>query len=549
MNNHKSPAITIHTLAYNVEKYINECADSLLNQTFIDFEWVVLDNGSTDQTGGILEEYARKDSRIKLFKNKRNTFIHNEPINPDFQEFCRKQEFDYWCSLDSDDYLHPDFLKDLYTAAIERNADIAIGGTEHFRDQDPSLRGRRCPPDFYAAEITALGDIFPNVYGSFRTMWGKLVKYSVIQKQVEYRLKNPVILKNAGDTLFSLDLLKFSNSVIGINRVLHYYRIRKSSLYHTLMDSQRYLDYVVLYQESKLLLENWNQLNTTNKEFVVNVLYHSLIDCLKLTITASSVAVNDRLEAIEMMLSDEIINEVILRDGLSQKLLYDMHQMMDSIFNHISELDIPIATTHYIYRLFLSIRMGKSVEGNKHNAFLLYISALSDEKNRSRFGLIFLQQFFALIGKSHLVELEKNNISNEYLVSSPLILREVVNGQDNGEKINDAKEQIEMAISTENYDEAIDILLKILDESPLDKIALSYKMFFLSMNSDITTLVETAVTLTTFYPDDYTSLSFAAQAFVFAGLKKEAKMIYQKALRVCPDKKQQSEIIKELEAI
>jgi len=547
--NKKSPIITIHTFAYNVEDYINECVNSVLNQTFIDFEWVILDNGSTDQTGKILEEYSRKDKRIKLFKNKRNTFIHNVPVNPDYQEFIRKQEVDYWCLLDSDDYLHPDFLKDLYTTAIERNVDIVVCGSEFFRDEDHSIQGRRVPPDFYVSEITALGDIFPNIYGTFRPAWGKLVKYSVVKKQVEYRLQNPVVLKNAGDTLFCLDVLRLSNSVVGVSRVLHYYRIRNNSFYHTLTDSQRYLEYVVLYQEGKSLLQSWGQLNNTNKEFLAGVLYYSILHCLELTINASSSSVKDRLEAIEMMLSNEIIHEVILSDSISQKLLYDMNQMMELLLDHISEHDIPIATTHYIYRLFLSIRMGKSVDGNKHNAFLLYISALSDEMNKSRFGISILQQFFALIGKSYLVEPKKDNMSNEYLVSNPLILREVVNGQDNGKKINDAKEQIEMAISNENYDEAIDILLKILEESPLDNVALSYKMFFLSINGDLMTLVETAVALITFYPDDHASLSFGAQAFVHAGLKEEAKVIYQNALNICSDKNQQLEIMRELEAI
>ena len=61
----KTPAISIFTYAFNVETYIRECAESILRQTFTDFEWVVLDNGCTDQTGKILEEYASEDKRIK----------------------------------------------------------------------------------------------------------------------------------------------------------------------------------------------------------------------------------------------------------------------------------------------------------------------------------------------------------------------------------------------------------------------------------------------------------------------------------------------------
>lgn len=583
------PAITIHTLAYNVEKYIRECADSVLNQTFTNFEWVVMDNGSTDQTGIILEEYASKDNRIKLFKNQRNSFIYNEPMNPDFEEYCINQKYEYWCMLDSDDYLHPDFLKDLYTAAIERNADIAVGGTEMFNETNPTNRGKRCPPDFYTKDITVIGDMFPEVYGTFRPMWGKVVKYSVIQKQVKYRLHNPVVLKNAGDTLFCLDLLSFSNSVVGINRVLHYYRIRSGSLFHAQVDKHRYLDHLVIYQESKKLLQNWNKLNTKSENFIAGVLYSSLNDCLKTAINATSAKLNERLEVVETILSDKTVNESIKKFGLSQQLFIDLQQLMNLMIDNISDVDVPIATTHYSYRLFLSIKMALSVEGNKQNAFLLYISALCDEMNKYRFGATLLDSFFALIGKNGLaVEYEKNGLSHEFLASNPRLFREIINGNfeqavgicelnsgqseydalkkelinshlQNAEMIHvskelsgiisNAKELIEKNISNENFDEAIELLLSILAACPLDKEALYYKMYFLSMNRDLTTLTETAVALINFYPDDFSVLVKGAQALVAIGLKEEARDVYQKALKACSDESQQFEIIRELEAI
>ena len=72
MNN---PAISVIMTAYNTEKYIKEAIESILNQTFKDFEFIIVDDGSTDNTRLIIEEYAKKDRRIKILYNKKNLGI------------------------------------------------------------------------------------------------------------------------------------------------------------------------------------------------------------------------------------------------------------------------------------------------------------------------------------------------------------------------------------------------------------------------------------------------------------------------------------------
>jgi glycosyltransferase involved in cell wall biosynthesis len=585
LNTNAAPKITIHTLAYNVEKYIIECVESVLNQTFTDFEWLVLDNGSTDHTGAILEEYACKDDRIKLFKNKRNSFIYKEPMNPDFVSYCINQEFDYWCALDSDDYLHPDFLKELYKIAVEKNADIVVGGTEMFMEGDLPKRGRRRPPNFFTNDITAIGDMLPKIYGSFRPMWGKLVKASVIGKQVEYRSQNPVVLKNGGDTLFCLDLLRFSSSVAGINRVLHYYRIRNDSFFQSQVDKHRYLDHIVIYQESIKLLQNWGKLNAENKEFLARILQSSILDCMQSAVNATSVPLKDRLEVIETILSDETIIEVMKDSELYQKLFLDLQQLINDLFENMPDEDVPIATMHYIFRLYMSLKMANSAEGNKQNAFLLYLSAICDKSNKCQFGAIYLNQLFAFAKKHELAVLRNYGISNEFLASNPILLREIINdnleqvvklcevnsgnleydslkkeaerrllanavsSKELAETIRNAKQLIDKSISNEHFDEAVDLLINVLETYPLDKEALCYKIYFLSMNGDRITLAETALTLVNFYPDDCAALTFGAQALHASGVVEEAKRVYQEALGICTDYNQQLEIIRELEAI
>ena len=72
LSNLKNPTVSVLMPAYNAEKYIAESIESILNQTFSDFEFIIINDGSTDNTAKIVREYARRDSRIKFIDNKKN---------------------------------------------------------------------------------------------------------------------------------------------------------------------------------------------------------------------------------------------------------------------------------------------------------------------------------------------------------------------------------------------------------------------------------------------------------------------------------------------
>lgn len=69
------PKVSIVTTTYNREKLVSRAIDSVLSQTFTDFQYVILNNGCTDRTQDILERYAKQDSRIKLFHMKKNFIL------------------------------------------------------------------------------------------------------------------------------------------------------------------------------------------------------------------------------------------------------------------------------------------------------------------------------------------------------------------------------------------------------------------------------------------------------------------------------------------
>lgn len=98
----KTPRISVLMPAYNSEKYIAESIESILNQTFIDFEFIIINDGSTDNTAKIINQYATKDSRIKFVNNSKNKGligVLNEGL-----ELCRGE---YIARMDSDDISLP----------------------------------------------------------------------------------------------------------------------------------------------------------------------------------------------------------------------------------------------------------------------------------------------------------------------------------------------------------------------------------------------------------------------------------------------------------
>ena len=98
------PLFSVIVPVYKVEKYLNQCVDSILAQTFRNFELILVDDGSPDDCGAICDEYARKDSRVKV--------IHkgNGGIVSARQAGYRISKGKYICNVDSDDYIAPELL-------------------------------------------------------------------------------------------------------------------------------------------------------------------------------------------------------------------------------------------------------------------------------------------------------------------------------------------------------------------------------------------------------------------------------------------------------
>ncbi len=199
------PAISIIIPVYNVEKYLGRCLDSVLAQKYQNFEAICINDGSTDNSLKILEEYAKKDSRIKIFSQK------NQGLSVTRNNGLQKASGDYICFVDSDDYIEPNFLSDLYDAIKANNADIIATNIKYIKGaRERCKKNKRKIYSSFTDKIESLE------HGS---CWNKIYKTEFIRKN---RLTFPQGVYWE-DNLFTIQAYFFSSKILTINGACYCY--------------------------------------------------------------------------------------------------------------------------------------------------------------------------------------------------------------------------------------------------------------------------------------------------------------------------------------
>ena len=229
--------VSIIVPVYQVEKYIRQCVDSILAQTFTDFELILVDDGSKDKSGQICDEYARMDTRVKV--------IHKENGGAaDTRNRGMDQAVGYYVMfVDSDDYLAPTMIECLYRNMLNENADIAACNYLYFFENDRQK-------DFATnvkSEVLTGSEIFyyrknERNYGFWTVVWNKLMKRETVGK-VKFRSG-----KYYEDEFWANEIYQMNIKIVTIPECLYYYRQHANS---TMRQKKiaRSLDLIEAYQE------------------------------------------------------------------------------------------------------------------------------------------------------------------------------------------------------------------------------------------------------------------------------------------------------------
>ena len=145
------PKISVIVPVYKVEKYLHECVDSILTQTFPDFELILVDDGSPDNCGKICDEYAEKDSRVRVIHQE------NQGLSGARNSGMDVARGEYIAFVDSDDRVDIRYLE-LLLAAVKDGADVAVCRHKEFTDGDslPDWEGNASIQSYGAVESLVL---------------------------------------------------------------------------------------------------------------------------------------------------------------------------------------------------------------------------------------------------------------------------------------------------------------------------------------------------------------------------------------------------------
>ena len=124
------PNISIIVPVYNAEKYLHQCIDSILKQTFSNYELILVDDFSNDNSFKICDDYSKKDERIKIIKK-----LKNEGSSLARKTGLDAATGDYIQFIDSDDWVEPEMLEIIYYKAISDNNDIVISNVNYFENE------------------------------------------------------------------------------------------------------------------------------------------------------------------------------------------------------------------------------------------------------------------------------------------------------------------------------------------------------------------------------------------------------------------------------
>lgn len=301
---YKSPKISIIMPVYNSELFLNDTIKSILSQTFRDFELIIINDGSTDSSGEILDAFAEQDDRVRVIHTSnggpsgaRNIGIDN--AGGEWIQF-----------MDSDDIIDENMLIELLKAsegvdmvvsgAIRENSVYGMSAVKNI------VSARLESPDEIGKYLLALNQDTHDLFMNY--LWNRLIKRRIL---TEYNIRFNENMRLGEDFLFMCELLKHINKINIINQAYYHYINRgKQSLTH-IFDKNECQRRKVIYEASCDIMKHFGVYEKNAKLIMENEGRCCWSALLRLNYADDTVTLQDKLKYVKSLTGRENIKYMI----------------------------------------------------------------------------------------------------------------------------------------------------------------------------------------------------------------------------------------------
>lgn len=208
--------ISIVVPVYNAEEYLLENINSILLQIYINFELILVDDGSTDSSGDICDAYAKKDSRVKVIHQE------NSGVSAARNVGIEIASGKYVVFIDSDDYIKPDYLSELYKAISSNPYSWCFCGFQEMDEKGAVLWDclYQTDKEYDVFPISEYGTVLHKKFASM--LWNRIYELDIIKSN---SIRFDETLSLSEDVLFNLEYGKYCKSFSVINKSLYVHRL------------------------------------------------------------------------------------------------------------------------------------------------------------------------------------------------------------------------------------------------------------------------------------------------------------------------------------
>ena len=321
-NTSNPPLVSVIIPVYNVEKYLRECLDSVLAQTYKNLEVILVDDGSTDSSTDICREYCEKDKRFKLHQKENGgaSSARNLGLN------CAKGDYLYF--LDSDDYLKSIALEKMIECACHNNADLVFIEGETINDQSNLVTGKYSHHKQYLPSVPYL--LMEEMMDHKEFYVGTpffFIKKDVFDKN-QIRFKEGIISE---DMIMAYQLCSLAVQGANVHEAIYVRRYRPNSVTTSAKTEKNYVSMATVYWEVSKFRETLPK-NKQSSKHVIRCAFNALDIYRRMPKVIQKKHKKGYQEIVQDILNKDAYGDKALKLDCKSHLLWVVYKLKKKIF-------------------------------------------------------------------------------------------------------------------------------------------------------------------------------------------------------------------------